>query len=108
MFILPLSSESFPLCSSWNLDGLVDAVSLARVDLLACLGNLLEDRLVGESGDDLDGLVVEGNIVRVDACIWFCQLLVLSAHAQRPKVNNAYSGVFRCVEVDSTRLEELL
>jgi hypothetical protein len=53
--------------SGGNRDGLVDTVGLGRVDLLASLGNLLEDDLVGKLGDDLGALVLEGNFVALDA-----------------------------------------
>lgn len=50
------------------LDRLRHAVGRRRVDLLARLGNLGQDRLVGQRGDDLCGLVVEGDFVAFDAC----------------------------------------
>lgn len=55
------------LRGSSHLDRLLNAVRLGRVDLLARLGNLFEDRLVGEVGDDLGRLVLEGDFVVVDA-----------------------------------------
>lgn len=55
-------------CGSRDLNRLVDAVSLGRVDLLSSLGNLLQDGLVGQLGDDLGALVLEGYLVALDAC----------------------------------------
>lgn len=55
------------LSFSGHLDGLSDAVGGGRVDLLASLGNLGEDGLVGEGGDDLGVLVLEGDFVALDA-----------------------------------------
>lgn len=57
-----------PLRSSRHLNRLVHAVRLGRVNLLARLGNLGQDRLVREPGDDLGGLVLEGDFVALDAC----------------------------------------
>lgn len=57
----------FFLRSSRNLDRLVDTVSLGRVNLLARLCNLGQDRLVGKRGDDLGALVLEGDFVAFDA-----------------------------------------
>jgi hypothetical protein len=51
-----------------DVDRLLDTVRLARVDLLASLGDLLEDGIVGEGGDDLGGLVLKGHIVALNAC----------------------------------------
>ena len=56
------------LRSRRNLDGLFNAIRRRRVDLLAGLGNLRQDCLVGEARDDLGGLVLEGDFVAVDAC----------------------------------------
>lgn len=59
-FSLAASSRCCCLSSSsGHLDGLFDAVGLGRVDLLARLGNLVEDLLVGEGGDDPGALVLE-------------------------------------------------
>ncbi|EWG52977.1 hypothetical protein FVEG_17044 [Fusarium verticillioides 7600] len=51
-----------------DLDGLLNTIRLARVDLLASLCDLLEDGIVGEGGDDLGGLVLKGHIVALDTC----------------------------------------
>lgn len=55
-----------------NLDALGLAVGLAAVDLLARLGNGLEDRLVGQRrlGDHDSLLLLEGDLVGLDACRW--------------------------------------
>lgn len=53
--------------SGGDLDRLLNTVGGGRVDLLASLGNLGEDGLVGQGGDDLGGLVLEGDLVAVDA-----------------------------------------
>lgn len=66
LFFFPRSHQR--LGGSGHLDGLLDAVGLGRGDFLARLGNLGEDRLVGEVGDDLGGLVLEGDFVALDAC----------------------------------------
>lgn len=55
------------LRSSRHLDGLLNAVSLGRVDLFARLGNLGQDRLVGQVGDDLCALIFEVDFVALDA-----------------------------------------
>ena len=59
-----------PLRSSSDLDALRHAVGLARVDLLARLGDGREHLLVGQVvlGHDGGGLVLEGDLVRLDAC----------------------------------------
>lgn len=59
-----------PLSSSSDLDALRDAVGLARVDLLARLGDGREHLLVGQVvlGNDGGGLALEGDLVRLDAC----------------------------------------
>lgn len=68
-------SSSFPYprsigysCLGGHLDALLDAVSGARVDLLARLGDGLEDLLVrqGRLGDDGGGLALEGHLVALD------------------------------------------
>lgn len=51
-----------------DLDRLLNTIRLARVDLLASLGDLLEDGIVGEGGDDLGGLVLKGHVVALDTC----------------------------------------
>ncbi len=58
------------LRSGGDLYALDDAVGLACVDLLARLGDGLEDLLVRERGlgDDGGGLALEGNVVALDAC----------------------------------------
>lgn len=61
LLCVPLS-----LRSSGDFNRLLDAVGLARVNLLARLGDLLEDDLVGQGGDDLGGLVLEGDVVALD------------------------------------------
>lgn len=53
-----------------NFDGLGDTIGGSRVDLLARLGDLGKDSFVGELGDDLGGLVLEGDFVALDA--WGC------------------------------------
>lgn len=55
------------LSSSRDLDGLSNAIGGSRVDLLARLGNLGKDSFVGELGDDLGRLVLEGDFVALDA-----------------------------------------
>lgn len=59
-----------PLSGSSDLDALGDAVGLARVDLLARLGDGREHLLVGQVvlGHDGGGLALEGDLVRLDAC----------------------------------------
>jgi hypothetical protein len=47
---------------------LLDAIRLARLDSLSGLGDLLEDGLVREGGDDLGGLVLEGHLVALNTC----------------------------------------
>lgn len=54
--------------SSRHLDGLLNAIRLGRVDLLARFGDLGEDGLVGQLGDDSSRLVLEGDFVALDAC----------------------------------------
>lgn len=56
--------------ASCCLDSLRLAVSLARVDLLASLLDLLQHSVVVEGGfgDDGSGLVVERDIERLDTC----------------------------------------
>ena len=56
------------LRSSRHLDGLLHAVSLGRVYLLARLCDLSEDGLVRQRGDDFGGLVLEGDFVAFDTC----------------------------------------
>lgn len=68
LFSFPRRSSRYCLSGSGHLDGLFDAVGLGRVDLLARLGNLGEDLLVGEVGDDLGALVLERDFVALDAC----------------------------------------
>jgi hypothetical protein len=53
------------------LDLTLQAVGLARLDLLAGLLDLLEDGLVVERlcGDDFSGLGFEGDVVGLDACM---------------------------------------
>jgi hypothetical protein len=46
---------------------LLDTIRLGRLDSLSGLGDLLEDGLVREGGDDLGGLVLEGDFVALDA-----------------------------------------
>lgn len=55
-------------CSALN--GLHHTIGLARVDLLASLGDLLEHFGVAEGvvGGDLGGLGFEGDFVGLDAC----------------------------------------
>jgi hypothetical protein len=55
------------LSSSRDSDGLLDTVGGGGVDLLAGLGDLLQDGLVGEAGDDLGLLVLEGDFVALNA-----------------------------------------
>lgn len=50
-----------------HLDRLLHAVSRGRVDLLAGLCNFGEDSLIRQIGNDLGGLVLQGNLVTVDA-----------------------------------------
>jgi hypothetical protein len=50
-------------------DGLLNTVGGGGVDLLAGLGDLLEDGLVGKAGNDLCLLVFEGDFVALDAYI---------------------------------------
>lgn len=52
-----------------HLDAAGLAVGLARVDLLASLGNGAQDGLVGEGGvgNDGRGLALEGDLVALDA-----------------------------------------
>lgn len=59
--------------SSSDLDALGHAVGLARVDLLARLGDGGEHLLVGQVllGHDGGGLALEGDLVRLDACRWW-------------------------------------
>ena len=47
------------------------AIGLTGLDGFAGLLDLLEDSFVGERvfGDDISGLSLEGNVVRLDACI---------------------------------------
>ena len=58
---------------SQNLSSNLNRPSLAiyssRVNLLAGLGDLLKDSLVGEVGDDLGALVLEGHVVAFDAAV---------------------------------------
>ena len=56
---------------------MTDTIDLARVDLLARLGDLLQHRLEGKvrAGDDGGGLVLEADFVRLDAC---CVRLLVS------------------------------
>ena len=53
--------------SDGHLDGLLDAVCLGRVDLLAGLCDLGQDSIVGQAGDDLGALVLERDLVALDA-----------------------------------------
>jgi hypothetical protein len=57
----------------WNNDGNLLAVSLSGVDLLAGLGDLLEDGLVLKSlvGGHISGLVLERDFVGLDACMGY-------------------------------------
>lgn len=55
------------LSSGRDSDRLLDTVGGGGVDLLAGLGDLLEDGLVGEAGDDLGFLVFEGDFVALNA-----------------------------------------
>merc|ERR1712000_657794 len=68
----PSRVQSHPLSlgGGGDLHALLLAVGRRAVDLLARLADLLEDGLVGQVGDDLCGLVLEGDFVRVDACGW--------------------------------------
>lgn len=54
--------------SSRNLHRLLNAIGRRRIDLLARLGNLAQDRLVRQSGDDLGGLILQRDFVALDAC----------------------------------------
>ena len=63
----PLVPAFSSLRSSRDLDRLVDTVRLGRVDLLARFCNLGQNSLVGERGDDLGTLVLEGDFVAFDA-----------------------------------------
>merc|ERR1712000_34157 len=65
----PSRVQSHPLSlgGGGDLHALLLAVGRRAVDLLARLADLLEDGLVGQVGDDLCGLVLEGDFVRVDA-----------------------------------------
>lgn len=58
-----------PLSGGSDLDALRDAIGLARVDLLARLGDGREHLLVGQVvlGHDGGGLALEGDLVRLDA-----------------------------------------
>lgn len=49
---------------------MANTIDLARVDLLARLRNLLQDRLEGEirTGDHGGGLALEADFVGLDAC----------------------------------------
>ena len=64
----PLSPPR-PLCI--QLDALLDAVGLAAVDLLAGLGDGLQDLLVAEfrAGNNDGGLVLEADLVALDAYV---------------------------------------
>lgn len=72
-----------------NLDALGLTVGLTAVDLLARLGNGLEDRLVGQRrlGDHDGLLLLEGDLVGLDACRWgvVCQLSVSLGFAVLPR-----------------------
>lgn len=65
-----MQSQPLSLGGGGDLHALLLAVGRRAVDLLARLADLLEDGLVGQVGDDLCGLVLEGDLVRVDACGW--------------------------------------
>lgn len=73
-------------CLRGDLDALLNAVGAARVDLLASLRDGLEDLLVGQAllGDDGGGLALEGDFVRLDACI-------------RVKLRSARVSFFQCM-----------
>jgi hypothetical protein len=51
---------------SSNLDRLLNTIRLAGVDLLSGLGDLLKNSLVREGGDDLGGLILEGDFVALN------------------------------------------
>lgn len=53
-----------------DLNALSHAIGLARVDLLARLGDRPQHLVVGEAlvGNDGSGLTFEGDFVRLDAC----------------------------------------
>ena len=64
----PLRSAS-SLGSSRDSNRLVNAIRRGRIDLLASLGDLLEDSLVGEVRDNLGSLVFQGDVVTLDTCV---------------------------------------
>jgi hypothetical protein len=47
---------------------LLNTIRLAGVDLLSGLGDLLKNSLVREGGDDLGGLILEGDFVALNTC----------------------------------------
>ena len=70
-FLVSLQPSAACLRRGGDLYALGDAVRLAGVDLLARLGDGLEDLLVRERGlgDDGGGLALEGDVVALDTCV---------------------------------------